>query len=112
MDGGLYQPDARKETTAPVRGPVAARRAGAPPRPLPPTFPPGHDGTVKRHAPLALRNRDPLLAVLRRVLPARGTVLEIGSGTGEHAVFFARALPALEWQPSDPDPVARASIEA
>jgi SAM-dependent methyltransferase len=67
---------------------------------------------VKRHAPAALRNRAPLLEVLRRVLPARGTVLELGSGTGEHAIFLARMLPALEWQPSDPDPEARASIEA
>jgi len=67
---------------------------------------------VKRHARLAERNRELLLGVLGRVLPARGTVLEIGSGTGEHAVAFARAFPALEWQPSDPDDEALASIAA
>jgi SAM-dependent methyltransferase len=67
---------------------------------------------VKRTAPAAGRNRDALLAILRRVLPPRGTVLEIGSGTGEHAVFLARAFPALVFQPSDPDPEARESIAA
>jgi SAM-dependent methyltransferase len=67
---------------------------------------------VKRHAPAALRNRDAILAMLRRVLPARGTVLELGSGTGEHAVFLAGEFPELTWQPSDPDPEARDSIEA
>jgi SAM-dependent methyltransferase len=65
-----------------------------------------------RHAPATLRNREPILAVLRRVLPPSGIVLEIASGTGEHAVFFAASLPALVWQPSDPDPAARASIAA
>jgi SAM-dependent methyltransferase len=58
------------------------------------------------------RNRDPILAVLRRVLPRAGTVLEIASGTGEHAVHFAAALPDLEWQPTDIDAIARASIAA
>jgi hypothetical protein len=66
----------------------------------------------RRHAPAAARNRDPILAVLRETLPATGEVLEIGSGTGEHVVHFARALPALIFQPSDPDPMARASITA
>jgi SAM-dependent methyltransferase len=65
-----------------------------------------------RHAPATLRNREPILAVLRRVLPPSGTVLEVASGTGEHAAFLAAALPALVWQPSDPDPAARASIAA
>ncbi|MGU3538384.1 DUF938 domain-containing protein [Methylobacterium sp. A54F] len=65
-----------------------------------------------RHAPATLRNRAPLLEVLARVLPAAGTVLEVASGTGEHAVHFARALPALTWLPSDPDPEALASIAA
>lgn len=55
----------------------------------------------RRHAPATVRNRDPILAVLRRVLPASGTVLEIGSGSGEHAAYFAAALVPLRWQPSD-----------
>jgi SAM-dependent methyltransferase len=68
-------------------------------------------------APAVARNREPILAVLRRVvplpiLPARGLVLEVASGSGEHAIYFAAALPHLTWQPSDPDPEARASITA
>ncbi len=63
-------------------------------------------------SPSALRNREPILAVLRRVLPPAGRVLEIASGTGEHAVFAARALPGLVWQPSDPDADARATVAA
>lgn len=63
-------------------------------------------------SPAALRNRDPILAVLKTVLPARGTVLEIASGSGEHITHFAAALPALTWQPSDPSGQARASIAA
>jgi SAM-dependent methyltransferase len=70
------------------------------------------NGPVKRTAPAALRNRALLAEVLRRTLPPRGTVLELGSGTGEHAVFLARTFPDLAWQPSDPDPDARASIAA
>jgi SAM-dependent methyltransferase len=58
------------------------------------------------------RNREPILAVLRDLLPEAGTVLEIASGTGEHAVHFARALPGLLWQPTDRDERAIASIEA
>ena len=67
---------------------------------------------MKQHAPSAERNREPLLSVLRELLPSQGTVLEVASGTGQHAVFFARAFPGLVWQPTDADPVARASIEA
>jgi hypothetical protein len=63
-------------------------------------------------SPAVVRNRDPILAVLRRVLPDRGTVLEIASGTGEHAAYFAVQLPHVIWQPSDVDPEALASIEA
>jgi len=63
-------------------------------------------------APAVARNRDPILAVLRRVLPARGTVIEIASGTGEHAVHFAAGLPNLTWQPTDCDPDALRSISA
>jgi SAM-dependent methyltransferase len=63
-------------------------------------------------APAAERNEGPILAVLKRVLPARGMVLEIASGTGQHVVHFAGAMPHLMWQPSDPDPELRASIRA
>jgi SAM-dependent methyltransferase len=54
-------------------------------------------------SPSAARNSDPILGVLKRVLPTHGMVLEIGCGTGEHAVCFAEAMPNLTWQPSDPD---------
>lgn len=67
---------------------------------------------ARRNAPSTARNRGPILDVLRRRLPRHGLVLEIASGAGEHAVFFARALPGLRFQPSDPDPAARASIDA
>lgn len=67
---------------------------------------------ARRHAPATGRNRDPILAVLREVLPPAGLVLEVASGTGEHGVHFARGLPGVEWQPSDPDPDALASIAA
>ncbi|RZF61233.1 DUF938 domain-containing protein [Sphingomonas populi] len=63
-------------------------------------------------SPAALRNRDPILDILKSVLPRRGTVLEIASGSGEHIVHFAAALPGLIWQPSDPSEAARASIAA
>jgi hypothetical protein len=66
----------------------------------------------RRSAPATLRNRGPILDVLGPLLPERGLVLEIASGTGEHVVHFARHLPALRWQPSDPSPDARASIAA
>lgn len=67
---------------------------------------------ARRHAPAALRNRDAIAEVLAKELPASGLVLEVASGSGEHAVYFARRFPALNWQPSDPDPVARESIAA
>lgn len=69
-------------------------------------------GEARRTAPHVARNAEPIAAVLREVLPERGLVLEIASGTGEHAVHFARALPGATWQPTDPDPNARASIAA
>lgn len=67
---------------------------------------------MKQYAPAAARNREPIRDVLGRVLPANGSVLEIASGSGEHAIYFAAALPRLQWHPSDPDPVALESIEA
>lgn len=67
---------------------------------------------VRRRSPSAERNRDPILQVLTRVLPPAGTVLEIASGTGQHAIHFAAALPGITWQPSDKDADARDSVEA
>jgi SAM-dependent methyltransferase len=67
---------------------------------------------MKRRAPATERNREPIAAVLREVLPERGMLLEIASGTGEHAAYFSELFPDLAWQPSDPDPEALASIEA
>lgn len=58
------------------------------------------------------RNTGPIIDVLRGVLPPCGLVLEVASGTGEHALHFARAFPQLTFQPTDPDPLALASIEA
>lgn len=65
-----------------------------------------------RHFPATARNRDVIADVLKRHLPATGTVLEIGSGSGEHCVYFAELFPDLVWQPSDPDPLNLASIQA
>jgi len=63
-------------------------------------------------SPAAARNAGPILEVLRAHLPARGRVLEIAAGSGEHAIAFAGALPGLEWTPSDPSAEARTSISA
>ncbi len=67
---------------------------------------------ARQSAPAAARNRDPILDILLGELPAVGLVLEIASGTGEHALHFAGHLPNLRFQPSDPKPEARASIAA
>ena len=68
---------------------------------------------ARRYAPAVARNRDPILQVLRRHLPSCGLVLEVASGSGEHVVHFARASgPDLIFQPSDPEPDARISIDA
>jgi len=63
-------------------------------------------------APSAERNKEPILAVLWRVLPRQGAVLEIASGTGQHVTHFARALPDLQWWPSEPDVAMHGSIAA
>jgi SAM-dependent methyltransferase len=72
--------------------------------------PPAPSGGL--HAAATERNRGPILEILRRVLPPSGLVLEIASGTGQHVTYFARELPALRWQPSDPSPVHLDSIRA
>lgn len=66
------------------------------------------------YAPATERNREPILAILRRLCPPSeaAKVLEIASGTGQHATFFAQAMPWLSWQPSDPDEMSRESISA
>jgi hypothetical protein len=66
----------------------------------------------RRSAPAALRNREPIAEVLANWLPQRGLVLEVASGTGEHACHFARRFPHLDWQPSDTHPDALSSIRS
>ena len=68
--------------------------------------------TAARSAPAAGRNREPILGVLRDILPQPGLVLEIASGTGEHALWFSQVLPGLTWQPTDRDAEALSSIAA
>src|SRR5690606_34658585 len=101
---------ARRSSTIAPR-PAAASPRAASPRASAVTSP-RCEAAVKQHAPATERNREPIREVLARVLPATGTVLEIASGSGEHAVAFARAFPALTWQPSDTSPAALASISA
>jgi Protein of unknown function (DUF938) len=67
---------------------------------------------TKQHAPATQRNREVILEVILEVLPPQGTILEVASGTGEHAVFFAPSLKPRRWLPSDPSSSARASIAA
>ena len=67
---------------------------------------------ARRNSPPAERNRGPILAELRRLLPPQGLALEIASGTGQHAAHFAAALPGWKWQPSDGDVSSLASIAA
>ena len=67
---------------------------------------------ARQYAPATQRNREPILEVLLRSLPLRGNILEIASGTGEHAIFFAPRFPFCQWIPSDPNPLALASINA
>ena len=66
----------------------------------------------KRHAPATERNREPILNVLAPLVASPALVLEVASGSGEHAVFFASRMPHVTWQPSDPDAASRESIEA
>ena len=66
----------------------------------------------RRYAPATLRNRDFIVGVLRDVLPTKGVILEIASGSGEHVVHFARNFPSLVFQPSDREPDALQSIAA
>lgn len=67
---------------------------------------------AQKSSPSALRNREPILRVLERVLPRPAAVLELASGSGQHAAFFARALPDVTWAPTDRDPEALASVRA
>lgn len=67
------------------------------------------DAEQRMFSPSAARNAEPILKILKGLLPAEGKVLEIGCGTGEHAVCFAAAMPGLTWLPTDPDPASRAS---
>jgi Protein of unknown function (DUF938) len=69
-------------------------------------------GDDRQYAPATLRNRDSILDVLLDVLPKTGVILEIASGSGEHVVYFARNLPTLVFQPSDPEPNALLSVAA
>jgi Protein of unknown function (DUF938) len=66
---------------------------------------------MKQHAPATQRNREAILEVLQQVLPQEGTILEVASGTGEHAVFFAPRLQPRKWLPSDANPASLASID-
>ncbi|MBL4800625.1 MAG: DUF938 domain-containing protein [Emcibacter sp.] len=66
----------------------------------------------KKYAPATDRNREAILKVLKGCLPDHGTILEIASGTGQHAIYFVEQLPNHYWQPSDPDLNCRNSISA
>ncbi|NEU73834.1 DUF938 domain-containing protein [Hassallia byssoidea VB512170] len=67
---------------------------------------------ARQFAPATQRNREVILEILLQVLPASGTILEIASGTGEHAVYFAPHLKPRKWLPTDPNPRSLASIAA
>ncbi len=73
---------------------------------------PGDNADARQFAAATTRNRDPILTVLDRVLPGEGTVLEIGSGSGEHAIYLAPRMPGRHWLPSDIAPDKRMSIAA
>ncbi len=88
-----------------IDGPAGAARPQAMPQVARP-------GDPRAFSPASQRNRQPILEVLARVLPGSGLVLEVASGSGEHALWFAQHLRPLAWQPSDPDPACRRSIAA
>ena len=67
---------------------------------------------ARQYAPATQRNRQPILEILTKVLPPKSNVLEIASGTGEHAVFFASRLQSCRWTPSDNHPMSLKSIIA
>ncbi|KQP22173.1 DUF938 domain-containing protein [Pseudorhodoferax sp. Leaf267] len=77
-----------------------------------PPAPLDHTAAQAQRSLASERNRQPILEVLQRVLPASGAALEIASGTGQHVAFFARALPQWTWQPSDAVADAFGSIRA
>lgn len=82
-------------------------------RTLPPMASVAHETEgAKLHAPSAERNAGPITDALREIAPETGRALEIASGTGQHVVAFARAMPGLDWQPTEIDPARRASIDA
>ena len=66
----------------------------------------------RREAPSVARNRAVILDALRPILPPQGLLLEVASGTGEHCAYLAASLPALRFQPTEPEPDGRASIDA
>lgn len=66
----------------------------------------------RRHSAAAERNGPPILAELQRLLPAQGLMLEIASGTGQHAAHLSAGLPGWQWQPTDADPASLPSIRA
>ncbi len=67
---------------------------------------------ARLYSPSAARNRDAIRDAFLKIMPRSGLILEIGSGTGEHAVHIAAAAPSLQWRPGDPDAASRASIAA
>ncbi|MDZ7709693.1 MAG: DUF938 domain-containing protein [Roseovarius sp.] len=82
-------------------------------RTLPPMASVAHEGEgAKLHAPSAARNAAPITEALCDIAPPSGRALELASGTGQHVVAFARAMPGLDWQPTEVDPARRASIDA
>ncbi|MFB9150058.1 DUF938 domain-containing protein [Roseovarius ramblicola] len=84
-----------------------------PRRTLPPMASVAHQAEgAKLHAPSAERNAGPIAEALREIAPGTGRALELASGTGQHAVAFARAMPGLDWQPTEIDPARRGSIDA